>query len=138
MSTGCTSSTDAIGYAARMIRDGDAEVLLTGGADACVTRGMMLGFARMRALSTGFNDHAEEASRPFERDRDGFVLGEGAWMFVLELEDRARARGATVYAAVEGYASTCDGVSPCSDGPPWHRDHRRHATGCGAVRPPDR
>ena len=108
LSTGCTSSTDAIGYAARMIRDGDAEVLLTGGADACVTRGMMLGFARMRALSTGFNDHAEEASRPFERDRDGFVLGEGAWMFVLEREDRARARGATVYAAVEGYASTCD------------------------------
>ena len=108
ISTGCTSSTDAIGYAARMIRDGDAEVLLTGGADACVTRGMMLGFARMRALSTHYNDRAEEASRPFEQDRDGFVLGEGAWMFVLEREDRARARGATIYAAVEGYASTCD------------------------------
>ena len=108
LSTGCTSSTDAIGYAAAMIRAGEAEVLLTGGADACVTRGMMLGFARMRALSTRFNDHAEAASRPFERDRDGFVLGEGAWMFAVEREDRARARGATIYAAVEGYASTCD------------------------------
>ena len=108
LSTGCTSSTDAIGYAAKMIRAGEAEVLLTGGADACVTRGMMLGFARMRALPTRYNDRATEASRPFERDRDGFVLGEGAWMLTLEREDRARARGATIYAAVEGYASTCD------------------------------
>ena len=108
LSTGCTSSTDAIGYAARMIHAGEADVLLTGGADACVTRGMMLGFARMRALSTRYNDRAEEASRPFERDRDGFVLGEGAWLMTLEREGRARARGAPIYAAVEGYASTCD------------------------------
>ena len=108
LSTGCTSSTDAIGYAARLIRAGEADVLLTGGADACVTRGMMLGFARMRALSTRYNDRAEQASRPFERDRDGFVLGEGAWLMTLEREDRARARGAPIYAAVEGYASTCD------------------------------
>jgi 3-oxoacyl-[acyl-carrier-protein] synthase II len=108
LSTGCTSSTDAIGYAAQMIRAGEADVLLTGGADACVTRGMMLGFARMRALSTRYNDRAEEASRPFERDRDGFVLGEGAWLMTVEREDRARARGAPIYAAVEGYASTCD------------------------------
>lgn len=108
LSTGCTSSTDAIGYAARMIRHGEADVLLTGGADACVTRGMMLGFARMRALSTRYNDRAREASRPFERDRDGFVLGEGAWLMTVEREDRARARGAPVYATVEGYASTCD------------------------------
>ena len=83
-------------------------MLLTGGADACVTRGMMLGFARMRALSTRYNDRAEQASRPFERDRDGFVLGEGAWLMTLEREDRALARGAPIYAAVEGYASTCD------------------------------
>ena len=108
LSTGCTSSTDAIGYAAQMIRAGEADVLLTGGADACVTRGLMLGFARMRALSTHYNDRAEEASRPFERDRDGFVLGEGAWLMTVEREDRARARGAPIYAAVEGYASTCD------------------------------
>ena len=91
-----------------MIRSGEAEVLLTGGADACVTRGMMLGFARMRALPTRYNGQPAEASRPFERDRDGFVLGEGAWMVVLEREDRARARGAQPYATIEGYASTCD------------------------------
>lgn len=108
ISTGCTSSTDAIGYAAKMIRAGEAEVLLTGGADACVTRGMMFGFARMKALSTAYNNCAEEASRPFDRDRDGFVLGEGAWMFTLEREERALARGATIYAVVDGYASTCD------------------------------
>ena len=108
LSCGCTSSTDAVGYAARMIRAGEAEVLLTGGADAPVTRGMMFGFARMRALSTRYNGQPAEASRPFERDRDGFVLGEGAWMMALEREDRARARGATAYAVVEGYGSTCD------------------------------
>ena len=108
ISTGCTSSTDAIGYAAKMIRAGEAEVLLTGGADACVTRGMMFGFARMKALSTAYNNFAEEASRPFDRNRDGFVLGEGAWMFTLESEERALARGATIYAVVDGYASTCD------------------------------
>jgi 3-oxoacyl-[acyl-carrier-protein] synthase II len=108
LSTGCTSSTDAIGYAASLIRHGEAEVLVTGGAKACVTPGMMLGFARMRAVPTGFNDRAGEASRPFDCDRDGFVLGEGAWMFTLEREDRARARGARIYASVDGYGSTCD------------------------------
>ena len=108
LSTGCTSSTDAIGYAAALIRGGEAEVLLTGGADACVTPGMIFGFSRMRAVATRYNDRPGEASRPFERDRDGFVLGEGAWMLVLEREDRARARGATIYATVDGYGSTCD------------------------------
>jgi 3-oxoacyl-[acyl-carrier-protein] synthase II len=108
LSTGCTSSTDAIGYAAMLIRHGEAEMVLTGGADACVTAGMIFGFTRMRAVATRFNDRPAEASRPFDRDRDGFVLGEGAWMFVLEREDRARARGARIYAAVDGYGSTCD------------------------------
>ena len=108
MSTGCTSSTDAIGYAASLIRAGEADVLLSGGADACVTPGMMFGFSKMRAVSTGYNDAPAEASRPFDRGRDGFVLGEGAWMVVLEREDRARARGATIYAAIDGYGSTCD------------------------------
>lgn len=69
---------------------------------------MMFGFCRMRAVATGFNDRPSEASRPFDSLRQGFVLGEGAWIVVLEREDRARARGAHVYAAVEGYASTCD------------------------------
>ena len=94
VSTGCTSSTDAISYAASLIRRGEAEVLLTGGADACVTPGMIFGFSKMRAVSTRYNDQPAAASRPFDAGRDGFVLGEGAWMVVLEREDRARARGA--------------------------------------------
>lgn len=108
LSCGCTSSTDAIGYGAMLIRSGEADVLLSGGADACVTSGMIYGFSRMRVVSSGFNDTPALASRPFDRARDGFVLGEGAWMVVLEREDRARARGATMYAAIESYASTCD------------------------------
>jgi 3-oxoacyl-[acyl-carrier-protein] synthase II len=108
ISTGCTSSTDAIGYAASMLRSGDADVVLSGGADACVTPGMLFGFARMHAISTRYNDQPASASRPFDSGRDGFVLGEGAWMLVLEREDRARARGARVYATVDGYGSTCD------------------------------
>lgn len=108
LSNGCTSSTDAIGYAAGLVERGEAEVILSGGVDACVTPGMLFGFCRMRALSTRHNDRPAEASRPFDRDRDGFVLGEGAWMVVVEREDRARARGAHVYARIEGYASTCD------------------------------
>lgn len=108
VSTGCTSSTDAIGYAASLIRGGEADVVLTGGADACVTPGMIFGFSRMRAVATRFNERPREASRPFDRDRDGFVLGEGAWMIVVEREDRARARGAHIYATIDGYGSTCD------------------------------
>jgi 3-oxoacyl-[acyl-carrier-protein] synthase II len=108
MSTGCTSSTDAIGYAANLIRHGEVDAIVTGGADACVTPGMIFGFTRMRVVSTAFNDRPAEASRPFDRDRDGFVLGEGAWMLTLERLDRAQARGARVYATIEGYASTCD------------------------------
>jgi 3-oxoacyl-[acyl-carrier-protein] synthase II len=108
LSCGCTSSSDAIGYAAALLRAGEADVLLTGGADACVTPGMIFGFARMRAVSVAYNDTPAEASRPFDKGRDGFVLGEGAWMMALEREDRARARGATIYATIEGYGSTCD------------------------------
>jgi 3-oxoacyl-[acyl-carrier-protein] synthase II len=108
VSTGCTSSTDAISYGASLIRAGEADLILSGGADACVTPGMIFGFSKMRAVSTAHNDRPAEASRPFDRGRDGFVLGEGAWMVVLERLDRARARGATVYATVDGYGSTCD------------------------------
>ena len=108
VSTGCTSSTDAIGYAVSLIRAGEADVILSGGADACVTPGMIFGFSKMRAVSTRYNDAPAEASRPFDRGRDGFVLGEGAWMLTLEREDRARARGARIYATIDGYASTCD------------------------------
>ena len=108
LSCGCTSSTDAMGYAAGLLRSGEADVVLSGGADACVTPGMIFGFSRMKALSMAYNDRPAEASRPFDKGRDGFVLGEGAWMLVLEREDRARARGATIYASIDGYASTCD------------------------------
>jgi len=108
LSCGCTSSTDAIGYAAALVRSGEAEIVLSGGADACVTPGMIFGFSRMRVMSTDYNDRPAQASRPFDKGRDGFVLGEGAWMVVLEGEERARARGAKIYASIDGYASTCD------------------------------
>ncbi len=108
LSCGCTSSTDALGYAASLIRSGEYDVLLSGGTDGCVLPGMIFGFSRMRAVSTHYNDRPATASRPFDRGRDGFVLGEGAWMFALESEERARARGATCYARIEGYGSTCD------------------------------
>ena len=108
LSTGCTSSTDAIGYARLLLALGEYDVLLSGGTDGCVLPGMIFGFSRMRAVSTRYNDRPAAASRPFDCGRDGFVLGEGAWMVVLEREDRARARGARIYACIEGYASTCD------------------------------
>src|SRR6188472_4397323 len=108
MSCGCTSSTDALGYGSALIRSGEYDVLLSGGTDGCVLPGMIFGFSRMRAVSTHYNHRPAAASRPFDRGRDGFVLGEGAWMFVLESEDHALARGATAYATVDGYSSTCD------------------------------
>ncbi len=108
LSCGCTSSTDAIGYAAALMRSGEADVLLSGGADACVTPGMMFGFSRMRARVDRLQRSAGGGVAAVRQGRDGFVLGEGAWMVVLEREDRARARGARVYASIDGYASTCD------------------------------
>jgi 3-oxoacyl-[acyl-carrier-protein] synthase II len=108
LSNGCTSSTDAIGYAWHAIRRGEHPILLSGGAEACITRGMMEGFCRMRAAAVGWNDRPERASRPFNLDRSGFVLGEGAWILVLEERDHALARGVRPYAEVSGYASTCD------------------------------
>jgi 3-oxoacyl-[acyl-carrier-protein] synthase II len=108
LSTGCTSSTDAIGYARMLLLLDEYDVLLSGGTDGCVLPGMIFGFSRMRAVSTAYNDRPAAASRPFDRGRDGFVLGEGAWMLTLDKEERARARGARIYACIEGYASTCD------------------------------
>ena len=108
VSTGCASSTDAVGYAYRSIKFGTADVVLTGGADATVVRGIMEGFVMMRVVSTAWEREPPKASRPFSVDRDGFVLGEGAWMFVLEDLERALARGARVYAEIRGYGATCD------------------------------
>ncbi|HWO41765.1 MAG TPA: beta-ketoacyl-[acyl-carrier-protein] synthase family protein [Candidatus Eisenbacteria bacterium] len=108
VSTGCTSSTDAIGYAFNMIRFGLADRFVTGGVDAPITAGVMQGFCVMKAVSTGYNDEPQRASRPFDRLRDGFVLGEGAWILLLEEREQALERGAPVRAEILGYASTCD------------------------------
>lgn len=108
ISTGCTSSTDAIGYAFNMIRFGLADHLITGGVDATITPAIMAGFSIMRAISSSHNQEPQRASRPFDRGRDGFVLGEGAWMLVLEARDEALQRGAPIYAEILGYGSTCD------------------------------
>ncbi|HUP64884.1 MAG TPA: beta-ketoacyl-[acyl-carrier-protein] synthase family protein [Thermoanaerobaculia bacterium] len=108
ISTGCTSSTDAIGYAFQHLKLGNADIVLAGGADATITEGVMTGFCMMKIVSSSRNEDPESASRPFSRDRDGFVLSEGSWMFVMEREESARARGATIYAEVAGYGSTCD------------------------------
>src|SRR6266542_1096192 len=108
ISTGCTSSTDAIGYAYRNLKLGVCDIIICGGADATITEAVMTGFCIMRIVSNSRNDTPEAASRPFSKDRDGFVLGEGAWMFVMEREETARARGAKIYGEVGGYGSTCD------------------------------
>ena len=108
MSTGCTSSTDAIGYAMLLIRGGVVPVMIAGGADAPISRGILTAFEKMRVISVRRWDEPTQSSRPFSLDRDGFVLGEGAWMFVMENGDHARARGATILAELAGYASTCD------------------------------
>jgi 3-oxoacyl-[acyl-carrier-protein] synthase II len=108
VTTGCTSSTDAFGYALMNIRLGTVPMLLVGGADAPIAHGIMKGFTLMKILTTSWNHAPERGSRPFSRDRDGFVLAEGSWMFVLEDYDHARARGARIYAEVAGYGSTCE------------------------------
>lgn len=108
LSTGCTSSTDAIGHAVLMIRAGIVPVMLAGGADSPISHGILMGFEKMRVISTRRWDDPARACRPFSLDRDGFVLGEGAWMFVLEDPEHAAARGAAPLARVAGYGSTCD------------------------------
>ena len=108
ISNGCASSTDAIGYAFNLIRFGLADHLITGGADATITPGIMHGFSIMRVVSSSHNDHPQRASRPFDHARDGFVLGEGSWILVLEERERALLRNAPIYAEILGYGSTCD------------------------------
>jgi len=108
ISTGCTSSTDAIGYAYRNIQWGQAPWVLVGGVDAPIAPLILRGFMVMRILTTKWNQEPARGSRPFSRDRDGFVLGEGAWFFVAEDYEHARARGAKVYGEIVGYASTCE------------------------------
>jgi 3-oxoacyl-[acyl-carrier-protein] synthase II len=108
VSTGCTSSTDAIGYAYRNIQAGVLDLMVSGGVDAPIAPLILRGFLLMRIMTASWNSEPERASRPFSRDRDGFVLAEGAWFLVLEELEHARARGAYVYGEIAGYASTCE------------------------------
>ncbi|MBV51371.1 MAG: beta-ketoacyl synthase [Nitrospinae bacterium] len=108
ISNGCTSSTDAIGYAFNTIRSGQQDWVLTGGVEACVTPAMMCGFERMRVNPTNFNDEPSRGSRPFNSDREGFVLSEGSWMMILEELEHAKRRDAQIYGEILGYGSTCD------------------------------
>ncbi len=104
----CATSTHSLGEALRTIQYGDADVMLAGGAEASVTPLSFAGFCSMKAMSTSFNDTPEKSSRPFDVNRDGFVMGEGGCIFVLESEEHAKARGARIYAEFAGYAATAD------------------------------
>lgn len=108
VSTGCTSSTDAIAYAAQHVALGRQQLMLAGGVDAPLAPGILAGFNLLTVLTTNWNDEPARASRPFTRNRSGMVLGEGAWIYVLEELLSAQNRGARIYAEIIGYGSTCD------------------------------
>ena len=117
--TACATGAHAIGDAARLIARGDADVMVAGGAEAAVCRIGMVGFAALRAMSTKFTDTPERASRPYDKDRDGFVMGEGAGVLILEELDHALARGVKIYAEVMGYGLSGDAyhiTAPAEDG----------------------
>jgi 3-oxoacyl-[acyl-carrier-protein] synthase II len=108
ITTGCTSSTDALGHALRQVQLGTQPVMLAGGVDAPLAWGIMKAFTLMKIMTESWNHAPERGSRPFNLDRDGFVVAEGAWLFVVEELEHARARGARIYAEIAGYGSTCE------------------------------
>lgn len=137
ISTGCTSSTDAIGYAYRNIQWGNLPWMLVGGVDAPIAPLILRGFMVMRILTTRWNDEPERGSRPFSRDRSGFVLGEGAWFFVMEEYEHAKARGARIYGEIAGYASTCEAyhrvrLEECGEEPARTMEMAMEEAGVGA------
>jgi 3-oxoacyl-[acyl-carrier-protein] synthase II len=118
VATACAAGTHAVGDAYEIIKYGRADAMITGGVESVVTRTCIAGFGAMKALSTR-NDDPDHASRPFDRDRDGFVVGEGSGMMILEALEHAQARGAKIYAEVVGYGMSGDGyhiTSPPPDG----------------------
>jgi len=118
ITSACTSGTHALGESARMIADGVQDVVISGGAESAITPIGVAGFCAMRALSTR-NDAPEKASRPFDKDRDGFVMGEGSGVLILEEFEGAKKRGAKIYAELIGYGASCDAyhiTAPCVDG----------------------
>jgi 3-oxoacyl-[acyl-carrier-protein] synthase II len=108
VTAGCTSSTDAIGYAYQHIQAGVQPIFVAGGVDSPITEGIIKGYTMIRALTQSWNHQPQRASRPFSKDRNGFVLAEGSWMFVLEEYEHAKARGARIYAEIAGYGASCE------------------------------
>lgn len=119
INTACASGTDSLGLATDLIRSDRADVMLAGGTEAAITEFSIATFVKLQALASKFNDTPQKASRPFDRDRDGFVMAEGSAMFMLEEYEHAKARGAKIYAEVAGFGSSCDGyhiTAPLADG----------------------
>jgi len=136
VTTGCTSSTDAFGYSLRQIQSGRLDMVLSGGADAPIALGIVKGFILMKILTDSWNQEPQRGSRPFSVDRDGFVLAEGAWMFVLEAYEHARARGAKLLAEICGYGSTCEAfhrvrLQECGEEPARAIGLAMHESGIG-------